>query len=80
LTGRTHQIRVHFQFLGHPVVGDKTYGARQNTKLAEEMGFEAPRVMLHSHELSFTHPRTEKKMKFKAPLPDDFREALKRLR
>lgn len=80
LTGRTHQIRVHFQFIGFPVVGDETYGARQNKKLTELTGYEAPRVMLHSRELAFTHPRTEKKMKFDAPLPLDFKDALKKLR
>jgi len=76
-TGRTHQIRVHFQFLGHPLVGDETYGARQNKKLVELTGYAAPRVMLHARELSFIHPRTQKEMNFEAPLPKDFREALK---
>src|SRR6201999_2760370 len=80
MTGRTHQIRVHFQFLGYPVVGDETYGARQNTRFAEATGCKAPRVMLHALELSFTHPRTGKKKHFKAPLPEDFREILKSLR
>ena len=75
-TGRTHQIRVHFQFLGHPLAGDKTYGARQNTRLADATGYEAPRVMLHALKLSFVHPRTEKKLNFQAPLPADFRKAL----
>ena len=79
-TGRTHQIRVHFQFLGHPLVGDETYGAKQNKKLAELTGYEVPRVMLHSRELSFIHPRTEMEMSFESPLPKDFREALKFLR
>jgi len=79
-TGRTHQIRVHFQFLGHPLVGDVTYGARQNKKLVELTGYEPPRVMLHARELSFIHPRTEREMSFEAPLPEDFRVALKSLR
>jgi 23S rRNA pseudouridine1911/1915/1917 synthase len=79
-TGRTHQVRVHFQFLGHPLAGDETYGARQNKKLAEIAGYEAPRVMLHARKLGFTHPTTHKKMNFDAPLPKDFREALKVLR
>jgi 23S rRNA pseudouridine1911/1915/1917 synthase len=79
-TGRTHQIRVHFQFLGHPLVGDVTYGARQNKKLVELTGYEPPRVMLHARELSFIHPRPEKEMSFEAPLPEDFRVALKSLR
>ncbi|HLX96233.1 MAG TPA: RluA family pseudouridine synthase [Verrucomicrobiae bacterium] len=76
-TGRTHQIRVHFEFLGHPLVGDATYGARQNWKLTELTGYEPPRVMLHARQLSFVHPRTKKPMSFEAPLPADFREALK---
>ena len=79
-TGRTHQIRVHFQFLGHPLVGDETYGSRQNKKLTELTGYEPPRVMLHARELSFIHPRTGKEMSFEAPLPKDFREALRSLR
>jgi 23S rRNA pseudouridine1911/1915/1917 synthase len=79
-TGRTHQIRVHFQFLGHPLLGDAIYGARPNARLAELTDYAAPRVMLHSCELSFIHPRTNKEMSFESPLPEDFREALQRLR
>ena len=79
-TGRTHQIRVHFQHLGHPVVGDGTYGAKPNARLKELANYAAPRVLLHAKELSFTHPRTQKPLKFDAPLPDDFKRALKLLR
>ena len=79
-TGRTHQIRVHFQFLGYPLVGDETYGARQNARLKELTNYAAPRVMLHARELSFVHPRTEKQLNFEAPLPEDFQEALEFLR
>ncbi len=79
-TGRTHQIRVHFQHLGHPVIGDETYGAKQNKKLKELTAYTAPRVLLHAKELTFIHPRTQKTMKFSAPLPADFQEALKFLR
>ena len=79
-TGRTHQVRVHFQFIGHPLVGDDTYGARQNARLKELTDYAAPRVMLHARELSFVHPRTQKQLSFEAPLPKDFREALKFLR
>jgi 23S rRNA pseudouridine1911/1915/1917 synthase len=75
-TGRTHQIRVHFQHLGHPLAGDDTYGQRQNRRLQELTGYVAPRVLLHARELQFVHPRTGQEMAFKAPLPDDFREAL----
>ncbi|HEX7653254.1 MAG TPA: RluA family pseudouridine synthase [Verrucomicrobiae bacterium] len=79
-TGRTHQIRVHFQHLGHPLLGDETYGAKPNKKFTEQTGFSAPRVLLHAHRLSFTHPRTKKMVKFAAPLPADFQAALKALR
>jgi 23S rRNA pseudouridine1911/1915/1917 synthase len=79
-TGRTHQIRVHFQFIGHPLLGDDTYGERQNKKFAELVGYAAPRVMLHARELAFTHPHTESPMSFEAPLPEDFLAALKFLR
>jgi len=79
-TGRTHQIRVHFQHLGFPLVGDLTYGQRQNSRFKELVGFAAPRVMLHAFQLSFTHPRTGKRVHFEAPLPKDFEELLKALR
>jgi 23S rRNA pseudouridine1911/1915/1917 synthase len=79
-TGRTHQVRVHLQSIGVPVVGDATYGARQNKKLTELTGYAPPRVLLHAKELSFTHPRTKKEMRFEAPWPKDFKEALKALR
>jgi 23S rRNA pseudouridine1911/1915/1917 synthase len=79
-TGRTHQIRVHFQHLGHPVVGDDTYGSTKNKRLKELANYAAPRVLLHAKELSFVHPRTQKTLKFSAPLPDDFKHALKLLR
>ena len=79
-TGRTHQIRVHFQHLGHPVAGDETYGAQKNRRLKELANYAAPRVLLHAKELAFIHPRTQKPLKFSAPLPDDFRQALKLLR
>ena len=79
-TGRTHQVRVHFQHLGHPVVGDDTYGSTKNKRLKELANYAAPRVLLHAKELSFVHPRTQKLVKFSAPLPDDFKLALKLLK
>lgn len=79
-TGRTHQIRVHFQFIGHPVVGDDTYGARPNARLKELANYAAPRVLLHARDLSFEHPHTKKTVQFSAPVPADFKEALKFLR
>jgi 23S rRNA pseudouridine1911/1915/1917 synthase len=79
-TGRTHQIRVHFQFIGYPLVGDDTYGERPNARLKELTNYAAPRVMLHARDLSFVHPRTKKMVSFAAPLPADFQAALKFLR
>ncbi len=71
-SGRTHQIRVHFHHLGHPVLGDSLYG--RNSQIP------APRLMLHSWKLGFTHPRTGERMLFEAPLPEDFRSFTKRVR
>ena len=72
-TGRTHQIRVHAKFLGHPVVGDKTYGfAKCRWKLDGQL--------LHAHKLSFTHPTTGATMSFSAPCPDYFEKVLNSLR
>jgi 23S rRNA pseudouridine1911/1915/1917 synthase len=79
-TGRTHQIRVHFQFLGFPLVGDATYGNRQNQRLAELTGYTAPRQMLHAWRLAFIHPRTAKRLSLEAPRPEDFLDALAALR
>ncbi len=79
-TGRTHQIRVHFQHLNHPVAGDDTYGQRQTKRLTELTNYTPPRVLLHAHKLAFTHPRTGKKVNFIAPMPEDFEDALKFLR
>jgi 23S rRNA pseudouridine1911/1915/1917 synthase len=79
-TGRTHQIRVHFQHLGFPIVGDATYGSRQNRRLADVMGYYAPRQMLHAQKLSFRHPQTKKKMTCEAAWPEDFQEVLSILR
>jgi len=79
-TGRTHQVRVHFQFLGFPLVGDPVYGSRPNLRLADLTGYTAPRQMLHASQLAFIHPRTARRLSFTAPLPEDFTEALAALR
>jgi 23S rRNA-/tRNA-specific pseudouridylate synthase len=79
-TGRTHQIRVHFQHLGHPVAGDDTYGARPTRRLVEQTGYTPPRVLLHAHTLAFLHPRTRRRRLFTAPWPRDFQQALEALR
>ncbi len=74
-TGRTHQIRVHLKSLGHPVLGDSTYGWKQNPDLPVP-----PRVMLHAEHLVFTHPVNGKTMDLTAPLPADFKQLLAALR
>lgn len=68
-TGRTHQIRVHLARLGHPVVGDATYG-RARRGLPE--GLRIARQMLHAHQLQIIHPRTGRAQTFTAPPPADF--------
>ena len=75
-TGRTHQIRKHLLGLGCPVVGDRQYGSG----VATLPDFEAPRQMLHASRVEFPHPRTSVLVRVEAPLPDDFRQAMKRLR
>ena len=74
-TGRTHQIRVHLKSLGHPLLGDTTYGWKQNPDLPVP-----PRVMLHAEHLVFSHPVNGKVMDLTAPLPKDFKKMLTALR
>ncbi len=64
-TGRTHQIRVHAKYIGHPVVGDPVYGYKKQK-------FEVNGQLLHAKKLILTHPSTGKEMTFEAPLPDYF--------
>lgn len=72
-TGRTHQIRVHSKFLGHPIVGDKTYGIK-NQK------FNLNGQLLHAYKLELTHPTTGERMTFECKLPDYFEKTLKKLK
>lgn len=67
-TGRTHQIRVHLAHLGHPILGDKTYGRVQH----RHEGWPMPRVMLHAERLTLEHPVTGEALNLHAPLPPDF--------
>lgn len=71
-TGRTHQIRVHSKYMGHPVVGDALYGFKKQK-------FNLNGQLLHAYKLEFTHPVTGERMTFTAPLPDYFQEILKKL-
>ncbi len=75
-TGRTHQIRVHFHALGHPLVGDPVYGFRK--KKHRPQGF--PRhQMLHAWKLAFCHPWSGRQMEYKAPLPAQWKAAMENL-
>ena len=64
-TGRTNQIRVHMQSIGHPVMGDRKYGHGNEFSPID-------RLCLHARTLEFIHPMTEKKVRFEAPLPKEF--------
>lgn len=72
-TGRTHQIRVHTQYLGHPIVGDKTYGFKNQR-------FDLAGQLLHSKEIRFNHPVTGEQMNFESELPDYFKNVLSKLK
>lgn len=78
-TGRTHQIRVHFASIGHPVLGDKTYGKKTSIHIGN-LRVDFPRQMLHAELLSFTHPATGEHMEFISEMPQDMREIIELLR
>jgi 23S rRNA pseudouridine1911/1915/1917 synthase len=65
-TGRTHQLRVHLSYLGHPILGDATYGRKKNFS----------RLALHAKDLGFTHPSSGEFVKFSSPLPPEMKEAM----
>ena len=71
-TGRTHQIRVHLLHIGHPIVGDRTYGGARAPGIA--------RQALHAMRLEFIHPHSGERVAYVAPAPEDFERLLARLR
>ena len=87
-TGRTHQIRVHLAHIGHPLIGDSTYGRhRQSPRakseaqhLAYEMAASFPRQALHAGVLGFFHPTRQIKLRFESPWPEDFSKLVNVLR
>lgn len=83
-TGRTHQIRVHLSHLGHPLVGDQTYGRPRSLKGLDKAQTDAlaafPRQALHAHVLGFTHPQTSQRHTFTSPLPADFQKLISKLK
>jgi len=78
ITGRTHQIRVHFASLGNPVLGDKTYGGKTSIKFAQKT-ITFNRQMLHAYSLRFKHPVSGQPMEFTAPMPEDMQKAIEEL-
>ena len=78
ITGRMHQIRRHLAHLRHPIIGDIKYGDRHyNRYMREVLGFE--NLMLHAHQMEFTHPLSQEKISITAPLPAEFIDLLKGL-
>jgi 23S rRNA pseudouridine1911/1915/1917 synthase len=80
-TGRTHQIRVHLSAIGHPIVGDPTYGGvhrrvANDVRAVQRLG----RPFLHAERLAFTHPTEDRRMEFSSPLPADLQSVLDDIR
>lgn len=82
-TGRTHQIRVHFAHINHPIVGDETYNAGRDKTVHDLQIRKAiqdlNRFFLHAEKLSFTHPASQERLNFIAPLPDELTDFLELL-
>ena len=78
-TGRTHQIRVHFASIGHPVLGDRTYGKKSEVTVKEKEKIFFPRQMLHAELLGFIHPVTGEYLEFSSPMPEDMAQRIRKL-
>ena len=78
-TGRTHQIRVHMSYKGHPIIGDTVYGGGK-TQFEKANSSLLDGQILHAKELSFPHPRTKEIMHFECELPDNFAKLLDKMR
>ena len=74
-TGRTHQIRVHMSYTGHPLLGDEVYG-QSKTPFEKRHAPLLAGQALHARRLSLTHPRTGERMEFECPLPDNFKKLI----
>ena len=75
-TGRTHQIRVHLKYFGHPIFADPLYGGRKTSRNDRKL---LSRVFLHAAKISFFHPKTNKLISFESQLPDELKEFLKHI-
>lgn len=78
ITGRTHQIRVHVQYMGHPIAWDDRYGDQRFDAYTSKFGIK--RLFLHAANIKFVHPGTEKAMELNAPLDKNLENALSKLR
>lgn len=75
-TGRTHQIRIHMKYLGHPLVADEFYAGRKTARNDRKW---CPRLFLHASKINFMHPATNQPVSFVAPLADDLKEVMGKL-
>ena len=78
VTGRTHQIRVHTQYSGHPIALDDKYGDKEFDKYMQDLGLN--RLFLHAFSIRFEHPKTGETLRFNAQLDEKMKTILKKLR